>query len=95
MPGRLIFYRKNVGADGDIVEMKIWEVPRAGKTPEGLKYSLVYVRGGKRLIGYDNGEGKGHHRHMGNVEVLYSSGDVDRLIADFLADVEKIRREKT
>jgi hypothetical protein len=92
MPSRLIFYRKNVGADGDIVEMKIWEVPRARKTPEGLKYSLVYVRGGKRVIGYDNAEGKGHHRHMGKVEALYSFEDVDRLIGDFLADVEKIRR---
>ena len=59
MPTQLIFYRKNIGADGDIVEMNIWEVPRSRKTPEGLKYSLVYIRGGKRLIGYDNAEGKG------------------------------------
>ena len=57
-------------ADGDIVEMKIGEVPRARKTPEGLKYSLVYGRRGKRLIGYDNAEGKGNHRPMGDVEAL-------------------------
>ena len=59
-----------MGDDGDVVEMKIWEVPRARKTPEGLKYSLVYGRGGKRLIGYDNAEGKGNHRPMGDVEAL-------------------------
>jgi hypothetical protein len=95
MPSRLIFYRKNVGAEGDIVEMKIWEVLRSRKTPEGLKYSLVYVRGGKRLIGYDNAEGKGHHRHMGNAEGSYPFESVDRLIGHFLADVEKIRRGGT
>jgi hypothetical protein len=95
MPSRLIFYRKNVGADGAIVEMKIWEVPRSRKTPEGLKYSLVFVRGGKRLIGYDNAEGKGHHKHKGNVEGFYSFESVDRLIEDFMADVEKIRKGDT
>jgi hypothetical protein len=95
MPTQLIFYRKNVGEEGDIVEMKIWEVPRSRKTPEGLKYSLVYIREGKRLIGYDNAEGKGHHKHMGNAEGSYSFESVDRLIGDFLTDVEKIRKGGT
>lgn len=95
MPIRLIFYRKNVGANGDIVEMKIWGVPRSRRTPEGIKYSLVYVQEGKRIIGYDNAEGKGHHKHLGNVEALYSFEDVDRLIGDFLADIEKLRRGGT
>jgi len=92
MAVRLLFYRKNVEAGGDVVEMKIWEVPRSRKTPEGLKYSLVYIRRGKRLVGYDNAEGKGHHKHMGNLEAPYSFEGVDRLIGDFLADVEKIRK---
>jgi hypothetical protein len=92
MPGRLIFYRKNIEAGGDIVEMKVWEVPRSRRTPEGIKYSLVYIREGKRLIGYDNAEGKGHHRHIGNVETVYPFEHVDRLVGDFLADVEKIRK---
>ena len=95
MPSRLIFYRKNVGAEGDIVEMKIWEVPGSRRTPEGIKYSLAYVRGGKRLIGHDNAEGKGHHKHVGNVETLYSFENVDRLIEDFLADVGELRRGGT
>ena len=84
-----------MGAKGEIVEMKIWQVPRSRRTPEGLKYSLAYVREGKRLVGYDNAEGKGHHRHMGNAETLYSFNGVDRLIGDFLADVEKLRGEGT
>jgi len=27
MKAELIFYRKNIEADGDIVEMRIWKVP--------------------------------------------------------------------
>ncbi|MEO0249806.1 MAG: DUF6516 family protein [candidate division WOR-3 bacterium] len=93
MAGKLLFYRKNIEAGGDIVEMKIWEVPRSSKDALGLKYSLVYIRGGKRLIGYDNAEGKGHHRHVGRQEHPYAFRDVEVLIQDFLEDVKKVRED--
>lgn len=51
MKARLIFYRKNVEPNGDIIEMKMWNVPVSKDRPEGVRYSLVYVRGGKRIIG--------------------------------------------
>ena len=35
----------------------------SGDKPHGVKYSIVYIKGGKRLAGYDNAEGKGDHRH--------------------------------
>jgi hypothetical protein len=91
MPGKLLFYRKNIEAGGDIVEMKIWEVPRSQKNAAGLKYSLVYVHAGKRLIGYDNAEGKGHHKHVGRLERPYAFKNVEVLIKDFLEDVRKLR----
>ena len=91
MRSKLLFYRKNIEAGGDIVEMKIWEVPRSQKNATGLKYSLVYVRAGKRLIGYDNAEGKGHHKHVGRLERPYSFKNVDTLIEDFLEDVRKVK----
>jgi hypothetical protein len=56
-----------------------------------LKYSLVYIREGKRVIGYDNAEGKGHHRHYKGKEVAYDFRNVDLLIEDFYEDVEKVR----
>jgi Family of unknown function (DUF6516) len=59
----LIFHRNNILPNGDIVEMKIWQVPVSRGKPHGLKYSLVYIKEGKRVAGYDNGEGKGDHRH--------------------------------
>jgi len=63
--------------------MKMWNVPVSKDRPEGVRYSLVYVRGGKRM---------GHHRHHRDQENLYSFRGVDVLIRDFYRDVEKIRR---
>lgn len=89
---QLLFYRKNIESDGSIVEMKIWQVPHSKNKPFGLKYSLVYVREGKRIIGYDNAEGKGDHKHYKNKEYPYQYKDMDALIKDFYSDVEKARR---
>ena len=92
MKARLIFHRKNFEPNGNIVEMRIWEVPSSKKGPSGLKYSLVYIKEGKRIIGYDNAEGKGHHKHYKGREFVYDFQDVDNLIKDFYGDVERIKR---
>ena len=47
---------------------------------------------GRRIIGYDNAEGKGDHRHYRNKEYPYHFRGVDALIEDFYSDVEKARR---
>ena len=92
MKATLIFYRKNLEPNGDIVEMRIWKIPISKRLPSGLKYSLVYIREGQRIIGYDNAEGKGHHRHYRRKEFAYDFRDVDNLSKDFYEDVEKVRR---
>lgn len=92
MKSELLFHRKNVEANGDIVEMKLWKVPPSKDRPHGLKYPLVLVCNGKRLVGYDNAEGRGDHRHYGRHEQRYQFKDVDTMIRDFLNDVEAIRR---
>lgn len=94
MSGTLLFYRKNIEPEGNIVEMKIWQVPHSKDRPHGLKYSLVYIREGKRIIGYDNAEGKGDHKHYRNKEYPYHFKDMDTLIEDFYNDVEKARRDE-
>lgn len=65
MKADLLFHRKNIDQNGDIVEMTLWQVPHSKDKPHGLKYSLVFIREGKRLVGYDNAEGRGDHRHYG------------------------------
>ena len=60
--------------------------------PHGLKYSLYYGRAGERIVGYDNERGKGDHKHVEGREKRYRFVSVEQLVADFLADVERIRR---
>ena len=79
-------------SDGGIVEMKIWKLPESdAERPHGLKYRLFYGHGGIRIVGYDNERGKGDHRHIGRRESAYEFESVEKLIADFLADVARYR----
>ncbi len=94
MKARRIFYDKAVFPDGSVVEMTIWQLPEATfERPHGLKYSLYFGREGRRLVGYDNERGKGDHKHIGDAEYPYEFFDVDTLVADFIADVARIRNE--
>jgi len=58
-----------------------------------LKYSLFYGRPGERLVGYDNERGWGDHRHLAGKEEPYSFSTPEQFIADFLADVRRLRGE--
>jgi Family of unknown function (DUF6516) len=89
----LIYHDKARWPDGSILEMTIWRLPsESPERPHALKYSLFYGREGERIIGYDNEAGKGDHRHYRGVEDVYVFTSVDRLIADFISDVEKERK---
>ena len=80
--------------DGAFVVMKVWSVPvPVPPTGHGYKYSLVYIVGGETIIGYDNERGKGDHRHYRGTEQPYIFHSMKRLLADFMADVEKLRNE--
>ena len=52
-----------------------------------LKYSMVYIVGGARIIGFDNERGKGDHRHDRDVETDYMFSGMAQLLADFRAAV--------
>ncbi len=96
MKARLLLHRKRVFDDGAVMEMKLWEVPSPVRgSAHSVKYSLYYGRGGARLVGYDNEAGKGDHRHYESREEDYTFQGVDRLVADFLADVTALRGSKT
>ena len=74
--------------------MVIWRLPTASaQRPHGLKYRLYFGRNDQRIVGYDNERGKGDHKHLGDVEMRYHFVSVERLVADFLADVEKVQHE--
>lgn len=55
--------KKRYFVDASFQEVKIWKVPESKDKPHGLKYSFAYIVKGERVVGYDNAEGKGDHRH--------------------------------
>lgn len=74
--------------------MVIWQLPQSDtERTHGLKYRLVYVRGGKRLVGYDNERGKNDHKHIADKELPYIFKDVKGLVRDFWADVRRCSDE--
>jgi hypothetical protein len=58
-----------------------------------MLYSLFFGAKGKRLLGYDNERGMGDHRHMGDHQERYVFKTVELLMADFLADMRRLRGE--
>jgi hypothetical protein len=73
----LLFHEKVVRADGTIIELVIWRLPRAtADRRHGLKYRLYYGRGGKCFVRYDN-------------EEPYRFVSVAKLRRDFEADIRK------
>ena len=89
MPEALLLLKTRSVNAGGIVEMVVWQVPTPVPPSEhAFKYRLVFVRVGKRVVGYDNERGKGDHKHIGEREVPYRFVDIETLMADFLRDVE-------
>ena len=94
MKAKRLFYDKAVLPDGGVVEMTIWQLPApSAERPHGLKYSLFYGRDGERIVGHDNERGKGDHKHMAGRELQCRFVSVGQLVADFLADIESVRRD--
>ena len=78
MPAIKLFHKKQFHRGGIDAER-----------PHGLKYRLVYVKEGKRLVGYDNERGKGDHKHIGDQEQGYAFQSVEQLLEDFWSDVKR------
>lgn len=94
MKAVLEFHDKQELPDGSIVEMTIWSVPKPVRgSRHRVKYSLFYGFPGERLVGYDNEAGKGDHRHVEGRESAYRFSTAEQLMADFLADVRRLRGE--
>jgi hypothetical protein len=94
MKAELITRFRDIADDGTGLEMVVWRVPDP-VPPSGhrFKYRLVYVESGRRVVGFDNERGKGDHKHFGDQEESYTFVDVDRLIDDFIQEVERWKSE--
>jgi len=61
-------------------------------TDRGYKHRAVYAVDGVRVVGFDNGRGKGEHCHLHGRELPYTFTTVDALVEDFIAAVDAARR---
>ena len=93
----LILREKVVDERGNILELVIWKVPVTSRSPSGIRYRLAFIRRGDEnpAVLYDNHHPKGDHRHVAEIEEPYAFIDVDRLLADFTADVRRATGERT
>lgn len=85
-----LVYREKRSYAGGVVEILVWRVPAPVPPSEHMfKYRLVFLRDGKRVIGYDNERGKGDHRHLGKRQMAYRFVDETQLLDDFWQDVKE------
>lgn len=92
MQSRLITRFKNITPDGGVIELVVWKVPTpVPPTSHGYKYRAAYVKGGKRIVGFDNERGKGDHCHLDGRELPYAFVSVEQLVEDFIAAVSVSR----
>ncbi|MHB8248439.1 MAG: toxin-antitoxin system TumE family protein [Acidithiobacillus sp.] len=90
MGAKLLYRFKEVYGHG-VIEGAIWDVPAPLPPSEHrVKYRLVYIVNGHRLVGYDNERGKGDHKHIRDKEFPYVFQDVATLIRDFMRDAEEV-----
>lgn len=93
MKAEAVFHEKKYFKDGSFQEIKIWRVPEAKDKPHGLKYSFAYIVDGERVVGYDNAEGKGDHRHNKGKELPYKFQGLEKLWKDFNNDIARFKEE--
>lgn len=93
MKATLVYHTKTTDEVGNTVEMKMWKVPLSLDKPHSFKYSLVYIVAGERVIGYDNAEGKGDHKHFRSTETPYQFTDLKTLASDFKRDIDEFKKD--
>lgn len=95
MTARLITRFKDISPEGDLMEMVVWRlVEPVPPCNHPFKYRLAFVANGERIIGFNNERGKGDHCHVEGKERPYILTDVDRLIEDFIGEVERWRNAR-
>jgi ribosomal protein L34 len=89
----LVFRQRYIYADRSIREMVLWKLSRRTRQrSHGFKYRLYYgTPDGRCLIRYDNETGKGDHRHLEEREERYHFSSVAALVADFMAEIDRLR----
>ncbi|MAG08230.1 hypothetical protein CMO89_02055 [Candidatus Woesearchaeota archaeon] len=89
---------REVTEKGNIIAFSAWEVPVSKFYPEGVKYSLVLICDNKRVIGFDNYNNEGHHKHYLKENVLVKEKlkfkSLEDTINRFLEEVDRFENKE-
>ena len=90
MPATPLLRERLILEEDAFVELVVWRLDRPLQGREHrFKYRLAYVIRRNCMVRYDNEAGKGDHRHVGKRERPYDFKSLDKLQADFWADVAR------
>lgn len=90
----MLVRRRIIYSGSAFAEVVVWQVPQALPGSEHLyKYRLAFVVDGECILRIDNEAGKGDHRHIRGREHKYLFRSLDRLLADFQADIRSLSHE--
>lgn len=91
---KLMFQDRIAVAENAFVEMVVWQLsePLRGSSHR-FKYRLAFVQDGICVLRYDNEQGKGDHKHIGQREMPYSFTTPQALLDDFWRDVDDWRQK--
>jgi hypothetical protein len=95
MKATLLLKTRHMLAASRFLDIVIWQVPQPVLgSSHGYKYRLAYVANGECVLRYDNEAGKGDHKHINGVEVLYTFVDTETLVDDFWNDVTQLETQQ-
>lgn len=83
--------RRIVTENNNIIQIVAWVVPKSRYYPEGVKYSFVFIHENKRVIGFDNFQSEGHHKHyLGKKEpyIFKSLGETEEQFFNLVEEYE-------
>ena len=96
MKASKLLQRRVTYSEVAFAELVLWQLPAPlPGSAHTYKYRLAYVVGGACLLRYDNESGKGDHRHFRGKETHYTFDGVDKLLAAFQSDIERIQHENS
>lgn len=86
----MLVNRKVVLNDGSIIQAVVRELAEPlPKSKHSYKYRFYYGKEGRSLVRYDNERGKGDHRHYPEGDESYVFTSLDKLLSDFIRDIER------
>lgn len=96
MKAKLILDIKKKDQQGNITEMVLWKLPAPSlDRPHGIKYRCYHGNAsGQCIVRYDNETGKGDHKHIGDREIPYKFVSVEKLVRDFIDEINYLSRKE-